>query len=199
VASLITQMLRLYALNYPDCVVGLSSRTPTLQVNASLSLVSDTGDLPSEDVYLMKVHEKIKFMRQSKHWSQEEMADKLRMSVNGYANIERGETDVQLSRLEKIAEIFGVELFELFNFGEQNVVYLAYENNIHFKNHNQCKNLPSSAFSDEKDKTDEKKDLKHELDKTRLLLEQREQEIAYLKKIIKLMEKGGEGINVSND
>jgi len=36
----------------------------------------------------MKVHEKIRFMRQSKGCSQEEMADKLDMSVNGYANID---------------------------------------------------------------------------------------------------------------
>jgi transcriptional regulator with XRE-family HTH domain len=150
-----------------------------------LSLASDTGDLPSEDVYLMKVHEKIKFMRLSKNWSQEKMAEKLNLSVNGYANIERGETDVQLSRLEKIAEILGVELLELFNFGEQNVVYLAYENNINFENHNQCKNLPSTAF------LDEKKKLEHELDKTRRLLEHREQEVAYLKEIVELMKKGG--------
>jgi len=50
-----------------------------------------------------------------KGWSQEDMADKLDMSVNGYANIERGETDVQVSRLEKIAETFGIELAELNN------------------------------------------------------------------------------------
>jgi transcriptional regulator with XRE-family HTH domain len=73
----------------------------------------------------MKVHEKIRFMRQSKGWSQEEMADKLNLSVNGYANIERGETDVQISRLEKIAETFGMELLELLSFGEKNVFYLA--------------------------------------------------------------------------
>jgi transcriptional regulator with XRE-family HTH domain len=34
------------------------------------------------------------------------MADKLYMSPNGYANIERGETDVQISRLEQIAGYF---------------------------------------------------------------------------------------------
>lgn len=33
----------------------------------------------------MKFHEKIRFMRQSKNWSQEDMADKLGMSVAGYA------------------------------------------------------------------------------------------------------------------
>jgi transcriptional regulator with XRE-family HTH domain len=81
----------------------------------------------------MKVHEKIRSMRLSKGWSQEEMANKLNLSLNGYANIERGETDVQVSRLEKIAEVFGIELLELFSVGEKNVFYLAGDNN-HFIN-----------------------------------------------------------------
>jgi transcriptional regulator with XRE-family HTH domain len=124
----------------------------------------------------MKVHEKIRFMRQSKGWSQEEMAEKLNLSVNGYANIERGETDVQVSRLEKIAETFGMGLLELFNFGERIVFYWAgdYSNN-HF-----CKNQ-SIDFSDEKNQ--------HELEKAHLLLQQQEKEIAYLKDIISLMKK----------
>ena len=40
---------------------------------------------------LMKVHEKIRLIRESKHWSQEDMAEKLNMSLNGYVKIERGE------------------------------------------------------------------------------------------------------------
>ncbi len=123
----------------------------------------------------MKVHEKIRFMRQSKGWSQEDMADKLNLSVNGYANIERGETDVQISRIEKIAETFGMELLELFSFGEKNVFYLAGDNS---KNFNHCNNLQSTNFSDDK------KELEHELEKARLLLQQKDKEIAYLKDII---------------
>jgi transcriptional regulator with XRE-family HTH domain len=94
-------------------------------------------------------------------------ADKLDMSVNGYANIERGETDVQISRLEQIADTFGMDLLELLNFGEKNVFYLAGDNN------NFIKNLQSTNFSDDK------KELEHELDKARLLLQQQEKEIAY--------------------
>jgi transcriptional regulator with XRE-family HTH domain len=127
----------------------------------------------------MKVYEKIRFMRQSKGWSQEEMADKLNLSVNGYANIERGETDVQISRLEKIADTLGIELLELFNFGERNVFYWTGDNNgDHF-----CKNLQSTDFSDEKN------ELEHELEKARLLLQQQDKEIAYLKEIISLIKK----------
>ena len=53
-------------------------------------------------------------MRQQNGWSQEEMAAKLDMSGNGYGSIERGDTDVNLSRLKDIALVFGVEVRELF-------------------------------------------------------------------------------------
>ena len=102
----------------------------------------------------MKVHDKIKFMRESKGWTQEEMAEKLELSVNGYANIERGETDVQYSRLEKLADIFGIGLLELLNFGERNVFYLIGDNQNSFN----CKNLQSTSFSEEKN------ELEHELE-----------------------------------
>ncbi|TGO02631.1 hypothetical protein PN36_21635 [Candidatus Thiomargarita nelsonii] len=123
----------------------------------------------------MKVHEKIRSMRQSKGWSQPDMAEKLDMSVNGYANIERGETDVQV--LEKIAETFGMDLLELLNFGEKNVFYWNGDNN------HLIKSLQSTHFSEEKNECE------HELDKARLLLQQQEKEIAYLKEINSLMKK----------
>lgn len=53
---------------------------------------------------MMKVHEKIRFLRHQKGWSQEQLAEKLGMTTQGYAKVERGETNY-LSKLEKIAEI----------------------------------------------------------------------------------------------
>jgi len=105
------------------------------------------------------------------------MAEKLELSVNGYANIERGETYVQISRLEKISDIFGIGLLELLNFGERNVFYLAGDNN-HF-----IKNLQST------DSSNEKNELEHELEIARLLLQQKDKEIVHLNKIISLLEK----------
>lgn len=110
----------------------------------------------------MKIHKKIRSIRKSKGWSQEKMAEKLELSVNGYANIERGETDVQVSRLEQIAETFRMELLEFFNFGERNVFYLVSE--IDF--------------------SPEKNEFEHELEKARLLLHEKEKENNYLKEII---------------
>ena len=127
----------------------------------------------------MKVHEKIRSVRLSKGWSQEDMADKLYMSVNGYANIEQGKTDVQVSRLEKIAEAFGIELLELFTLGERNVFYLIGDNQNSFN----CKNLQSTESSNDK------KELEHELEIARLLLQQKDKEIVHLNKIISLLEK----------
>lgn len=72
----------------------------------------------------MLLHEKIKVFRMLKGWSQEQIAEKLEMSVAGYSNIERGETDIQISRLKRIAEVMDVDLLELFSFGEKNVILL---------------------------------------------------------------------------
>lgn len=125
----------------------------------------------------MKIHEKIRSIRKSKGWSQEKMAEKLELSVNGYANIERGETDVQVSRLEQIAETFGMELLEFFNFGERNVFYLVSDND-HTENSFNCRNLQSIDFSSEKN------EFEHELEKAHLLLREKEKENNYLKEII---------------
>ncbi|AUX60808.1 helix-turn-helix domain-containing protein [Simonsiella muelleri] len=61
----------------------------------------------------MKSHEKIRKIREEKKWSQEELANKLGLSTNGYAKIERGETRLTLSRLFQLAEIFKLDIFEL--------------------------------------------------------------------------------------
>ncbi len=131
---------------------------------------------------MMKVHEKIRSMRLSKGLSQEDMADKLYMSVNGYANIERGETDVPVSRLEKIAAAFEIELLELFSFGEKNVFYLVAAAANNYNSFNNCENNLQST-----DSSHEKNELEHELEKARLLLQQKDKEIAYLKEINNLM------------
>jgi transcriptional regulator with XRE-family HTH domain len=54
----------------------------------------------------MLINEKIRFMRQQKGWSQEEIADRLNMSPNGYGNIERGYTNINMTKLNEIAELF---------------------------------------------------------------------------------------------
>lgn len=71
----------------------------------------------------MKVNEKIRFLRETKNWSQEEMANKLGMSTNGYSKIERGETRLSMPKLEQIVEVFDTDILELMSLGERNVVF----------------------------------------------------------------------------
>lgn len=72
----------------------------------------------------MKVNDKIRMVRETKNWSQEDMADKLSMSLNGYAKLERGETQMNVSKLEKIAQLFDMDLIELLSVSEKGVVYV---------------------------------------------------------------------------
>lgn len=71
----------------------------------------------------MKLNEKIRFLRESKKMSQEQMAQRLSMSLTGYAKIERGENSINFQRLEKIASILGIDVLEILLLGERNVIY----------------------------------------------------------------------------
>jgi transcriptional regulator with XRE-family HTH domain len=105
-------------------------------------------------------------MRTANGWSQEEIAEKLHMSLNAYGCIERGETCPNLNRLEQIAQILGVKLEELVS--DRNILNFG----IDSSNFNNWYNTSSSEQLIE---------LQHELEKSRLLLEQKDKEIEYLK------------------
>ncbi|KHD08248.1 hypothetical protein PN36_19165 [Candidatus Thiomargarita nelsonii] len=124
----------------------------------------------------MEVNETIKFIRLFKGWSQEKMAEKLQMALNGYAKIEQGKVDINLSRLKQISEIFGVELAQLVGLNEKNV--FNFIENFHSLIHQQSNNNTTNQTT-----------YKHELEKAYLIIEQKEKEIAYLKEINELMKK----------
>jgi transcriptional regulator with XRE-family HTH domain len=67
----------------------------------------------------MSVHEKIRLIRETKGLTQEQLAEKLKMSPSAYGDIERGSSDIKLSRLEKIAESLDVKLSEIFELNEK--------------------------------------------------------------------------------
>ncbi len=121
----------------------------------------------------MKMCDKIKFMRQAKELSQEQMAEKLGLSLNGYANIERGETDVAASRIQQIADVLDSDFMELVSFGERNVVFLTGENHS-YNNLGIILNIAPTDF-------------KHDLEKSQIIIDAQRSEIAHLKEIIELM------------
>lgn len=136
----------------------------------------------------MQVFERIKMFRNIKGWSQEYVANQLEISLNAYGCIERGDTDVNLSRLKQIASLFEIELSELFNQSENMVLNLGgTQNNQWYNyNHHQTCNVNNS---------DNNLSLKHELEKQVLIIEmqnkaiaEKDEQIASLKKIIELLE-----------
>lgn len=129
----------------------------------------------------MQVFERIKMFRNIKGWSQEYVANQLEISLNAYGCIERGDTDVNLSRLKQIASLFEIELSELFNPTENTILNLggSPQNNQWCHVNNSNNNLS----------------LQHELEKQVLIIEmqnkaiaEKDEQIASLKKIIELLE-----------
>ena len=59
----------------------------------------------------METFEKIRELRKSHNLSQEEMADKINLSVSGYRKIENGKSRINHERLEQIAEALEVSPF----------------------------------------------------------------------------------------
>lgn len=57
--------------------------------------------------------EEIRIQRQKRGISQEAMAFDLNISQPAYSKIERGETELTITRIYEIAEIFKISVFEL--------------------------------------------------------------------------------------
>ena len=85
------------------------------------------------------LNEKIRLLREMRGWPQEEMAEHIHMSKNGYAKIERGESKPNLDRLAQIAQAFDMDLVELINISEKGLICLFSENNsgTHYGNYYQ--------------------------------------------------------------
>jgi transcriptional regulator with XRE-family HTH domain len=115
----------------------------------------------------MQIHEKLKVMRQCKGWTQEEFAEKLDWAVNSYAKIERGESDIKLDKLKKLAEIIGVDVQELIDVNDKTVFNFA-ENCVNSHLAHCTIHLTEAQCT-------------HELEKSRLIIEQKDKEIAWLK------------------
>jgi len=121
----------------------------------------------------MSVNEKIKLVREAKGFTQEQVAEKLQMSKNGYGDIERGATDPKLSKLEKIAEAFNMELSELVDLTDKGTLNVNFsQSNKHHQNNvyvgSQSAELREQLLNKE--------------------MEFKDKEIALLKRIIELME-----------
>lgn len=133
----------------------------------------------------MQTNDKIRRLRELKNYSQEEMAERLQMSTSGYAKIERGETRLNIPKLEQIANVLGIDIMELMLFNERSVICLINEQNSHNLNLITDNHSHSSNFSaSEPELLSEIKRLKSELEYKDKLLAQQSREIETLRLLI---------------
>ena len=65
---------------------------------------------------MKELSKKIRLLRHQNSWSQEDVARRLKISIPAFSKIETGITDVNVSRLEEIAQIFDLSLVQLLTF-----------------------------------------------------------------------------------
>lgn len=82
----------------------------------------------------MEIGHKIKKIRELRNYTQEYMADQLKISQEGYSKIEANRTKVSLERVEQIAKILKIDFFDLVSFDEKvvfnNVFHHQQDNNF---------------------------------------------------------------------
>lgn len=120
----------------------------------------------------MKIHDKLRMVREQNKLSQEEVAEQLSMSPSGYAKIERGETKLHLDKLEKIAQIFHIDVVDLIN-NDKNICVLINENS----------SSSSNYYNSDNQLILENEKLKLSLSFQEKLIEQQKAEIALLKEM----------------
>lgn len=127
----------------------------------------------------------IRELREQRQWTQEQMAEKLGLTRNGYAKIETGKSTPSLERLDEIANILGVKVIELLKLENKAVIVQTqnYEAN-YYQNYQNNEKLQTEI-----DK------LKLEMEKLNLiiahkdeLLKQKEDYIQVLKKLVSIGE-----------
>lgn len=127
----------------------------------------------------MEVHDKIRVMREINQWSQEEMAEKLSMSPNGYAKIERGQSSINLEKLQQIANVFNLDMGDLVSNKERSIFFAVGGDNSY--------NLTNSHFGANEALSAENKKLNALLEMKDELLKQKDAEILVLKELVELL------------
>lgn len=127
----------------------------------------------------MELKEKIRMFRELHHLSQEEMANRMNMSLSGYAKLERGETKLHYDKLVQIAQIFNIDVVDLID-SNKSVIFCMNENSDYIYTHY---NNTNEALALENEK------LKLVISHKEELLAQKQKEIESLQRIIQLLEK----------
>lgn len=120
---------------------------------------------------MMQIGDKIRNLRSLKGLSQENMAEMLEMSVVAYGDIERNKKDVNLKRLEQIADVFGISVADILAFGDRVSNFFEQCNQHSFVVGSG--NTQSNIY--------DAKELQHQLEKAQMEIEKLKVEVLYWK------------------
>ena len=129
----------------------------------------------------MNLKDKIKNLREINGWSQEVMAERLNMSKNGYARIERGESKLNMERLEQIAEIFSIDVIDLISQEYERAIFMVGGMGDSHTGYN-------TYYGNDNSLAAEMEKLKLVIQHKDELLAQKDNEIAALKKLVAALE-----------
>ena len=129
----------------------------------------------------MNLKDKIKNLREINGWSQEVMAERLNMSKNGYARIERGESKLNMERLGQIAEIFSIDVIDLISQEYERAIFMVGGMGDSHTGYN-------TYYGNDNSLAAEMEKLKLVIQHKDELLAQKDNEIAALKKLVAALE-----------
>lgn len=130
-----------------------------------------------------KLRQNIRDIREDKHFTQADMAEKLGLSITGYAKIERGQSQINIERLQQISKVLEVSIAELIPFGDDGVVVFNNSNDNFSNSSNFSLALGNPALEAEV------ANLRQILAHKNEIIESRDREINVLKQQVETLQK----------
>ena len=84
-------------------------------------------------IIVKEIRERIKTVRIEKGYSQDYMADMLKISQNAYHKLEKGHTRIHLEKFIDIANVLEVEVSDLFNGPDHVYIFSSYYRKKHIR------------------------------------------------------------------
>ncbi|RDE96069.1 XRE family transcriptional regulator [Aggregatibacter aphrophilus] len=130
-----------------------------------------------------KLRQNIRDIREDKHFTQADMAEKLGLSITGYAKIERGQSQINIERLQQISKVLEVSIAELIPFCDDGVVVFNNSNDNFSNSSNFSLALGNPALEAEV------ANLRQILAHKNEIIESRDREINVLKQQVETLQK----------
>jgi transcriptional regulator with XRE-family HTH domain len=77
---------------------------------------------------MQQISDNIKKFRELKNFTRDQLAAELNMSLSGYSKLERGEVELTISKLYRIAEVLEVSPSQILNFDASRVFHISNNN-----------------------------------------------------------------------